>query len=387
MSLSISMLLTPVTQAQIRAKFVSMLNILGIPADQWRSGGVASSILTVVAGTYANFSTLMADAVASGFLGTASGDWLTLLAQYVYNVIRTPATFAGGSAQFTNTGGAIYSFPAGAVTIQDVVTGKTYTNTATLAIAGGSLGSPTVVTCPFQAQTAGSASNANPGDVSVIVTTMLGVTVTNLLAFVGLDAQSDASLVAQCQSKLGSLSPGGPSQAYQYAVDQAVNSVSLLPVNVNRRNVQTNPQTGVVNVIAASPSGPVAATDITGIINSIVAVAVPQAVTFTVQSAAAVNYAPTIIVWVQGLAGIDGPTVAANALTAVTNYIAAYPIGGLSKGATSGLWGSGVAGAIEEVSSAIFAVDGCTDLALGPAQVATNGVTAASITVNVVPAP
>ena len=318
------------------------------------------------------------------FLGLASGDWLTLLAYYGFNVQRIPATFAGGIATFSNVGGGIYSYVAGAVTIQDAVTGKTYTNTAPLSIGAGSLSVPTIVTCPFQAQTAGAASSANAGDVSAIVTTMTGVSVTNALPFVGTDAQSDSSLIAACQAKLGTLSPGGPVQAYQYAVDTALNAGN--PVNVNRRNVQTNPLTGTVNVICASPAGPVASSDLAAIVANIVAVAVPQAVTFNVVSASPVTYAPTITIWAQGLAGVDGPTIAANALSAVTAYLEAYPIGGLSKGAVSGLWGSGVAGAIEAVSAAIFAVDGCADLALTTSQVAANGITAASITVNVVTA-
>ena len=387
MSLSIGMLLAPVTSAQVRAKFVSMLNVLGIPADQWRAGGVASSLLTVASMTYASFSQLIADAVASGFLGTASGDWLTLLAQYVYNVIRSPATFASGTVTFTNIGGGVYSFNPGEVTVQNVTTSKTYTNVNVLSIGAGSLGSPTVVNATFQAVVSGSSSNANPGDVSKLVTVMLGVTCTNSAALVGLDAQSDGSLVSECQSKLGSLSVGGPSQAYQYAVDQATNVTTGLPVNVNRRNVQTDPTTGTVKVTVASPSGPVVADDLTGIVNSIVALAVPDAVTFLVQSATAVSYSPTVTVWAQGLAGVDQTSILNAALTAVTNYIQNYPIGGLSKGGTSALWGSGVAGAIEEVSTAIFAVDGCTDLLLGPAQVAADSIAAANITVNIVPAP
>lgn len=376
MALSISTLLAPVTAAQVRAKFVSMLNILGIPADKWRAGGVASSILTVTSMTYANFSLLVAAGVASQFLPTATGDWLTLLAQYVYNVIRQPATFAQGVVTFTNVGGGIYSFGPGEVTLQNAVTQRTYTNVNTLSIGAGSLGSPTVVAnVAVIAQTAGSASSADPGDISALVTQMLGVSVTNPSSVVGLDAQSDANLVQVCQSKLGSLSVGGPSAAYQYAVDVAINPTTLLPVSVNRRSVQLAPSTGTVNVTVASASGPVSADDITGIIASIVGVAVPDAVTFAVASAVPVTYAPSITVWAQGLAGVDGATLAQQAADAITQYVEAYPIGGVAKGSgSSKLWGSGVAGAIKDVSSAIFAVDGATDLTLLANQVAVDSV-------------
>src|SRR4029077_15219009 len=130
MPLSISSLLAPATSTAVRAKFVSMLNTLGIPADQWRPAGVASSILTITSITYANFTQLVADGIASSFLGTATGGWLTLLAQYVYNVIREPATFASGAETFTNTGGGIYNFAPGALVIQNTRTNATYANTA-----------------------------------------------------------------------------------------------------------------------------------------------------------------------------------------------------------------------------------------------------------------
>jgi hypothetical protein len=383
--LSISTLLAPATSAAVRAKFVSMLQTLSIPADQWRAGGVASTILTITSITYANFTQLIADGIASGFLGTATGGWLTLLAFYVYNVTRTPATFASGAMTFTNTGGGIYSFAPGGLVVQNTRTNKTYANTATINIAAGSLSVPTVVVSNFQALTAGSPSNANPGDVTTMVTSLLGVTCTNVGSLVGLDEQSDASVVAECQAKLGSLTVGGPSNAYQYAVDKAVNSVTGFPVNVNRRNVQTNLATGVVNVTVASPSGPVVATDITGIINSIVDLAVPDAVSFFVASAAPVNYSPTITIWAQGLPGVDAASIASAAADAITAYIEAYPIGGLAKGGSTALWATGIDGAIKAVSSAIFAVDGATDLPLFPAEVAVDAVL--TPTVNLVAPP
>lgn len=375
--LPISLLLQPVTTDQVRAKFVSMLNTLGIPADKWRAGGVASSILTIVAMTYANFSQLIADGVASGFLGTAKGDWLTLLAQYVYNVQRPTASFASGPLTFTNEGGSIGTFAPGDFIVQNAVTKKTYQNTDLFSIVAGSFSSPSTVTVNFQAQTAGAAGTANPGDISVLITSMNGVSVTNLASLVGLDAMPDPVLVQLCQAKLGSLSPGGPSQAYQFAVTIAVNPITGLPVGVNRKSVQLDPTTGKVTVTVASPSGPVDPNDIAGIINAIVAIAVPDAVTFLVNSAVPVSYSPTITVYAQGLPGVDATQIAQAAATAITNYIDAYPIGGLKKGSgASKLWGSGVAGAIEDVNGAIFAVDMGTgaDLTLLANQVAIDSV-------------
>lgn len=388
--ISIAQLMAPVTSAQVRAKFVSMLQQLGVPADQWRTGGVASSILTIVSQTYASFTTILSDAVASGFLGTASGDWLTLVAFYGYNVIRSPATFATGALTLTNSAGGSFSFAAGEVTVQDATTKATYSNVDPFTLGPGSLSSPTIATVTFQALTAGSASNANPGDISVLVTSMTGVAVTNPDSFVGSDVQSDASLKAACQAKLGSLSLSGPSGAYSYAVSVATNVTTGLPVNVNRTNITLNTTTGTVDVTVASPSGAVTANDLTGITNSIAAVARPNAVTVSLASATPVTYSPALItIWAQALPGVVASDLQTAAASAITAYINVYPIGGLTKGAgISALWGSGVAGAIEEVSPAIFAVDGCTDLTLLPAQVAVDGIVAATqIAVKMVPVP
>ena len=107
--IAVTDLLTPVTAAQMRTTLVSLMVTLGVRADLWRAGGVASTILTVCANTAATFSSLMVAALSGNYLDYASGSWLVLLAYYVYGVTALPATFASGEYTLTNTGGGVYT--------------------------------------------------------------------------------------------------------------------------------------------------------------------------------------------------------------------------------------------------------------------------------------
>ena len=53
---------------------------------------------------------IMAEAIRAGFLETARGPWLTLLARNMFGVERGEATFATGEIQLTNGGGGVFSF-------------------------------------------------------------------------------------------------------------------------------------------------------------------------------------------------------------------------------------------------------------------------------------
>src|SRR5262252_8236373 len=101
MSLSITDLFTPQDSATIRASMVTNLVSLGIPADKWNKGGVASSILTVVSMALALFSSTIALLIQGFFLPTATGNSLKLLALYVYGVTVPQATSASGPVTLT----------------------------------------------------------------------------------------------------------------------------------------------------------------------------------------------------------------------------------------------------------------------------------------------
>lgn len=381
----LTQLLSPVSAADARALFVTSLVGAGIPADKWRVGGTFSTILTVLATTYAGFSSLISTALASMFLPYASGGWLVLLAYYVYGVTATPATAASGSLTFVNTGGGIYGpYAPGEFSVLNPSTKVTFTNVDSFSI--GALA--TVTGVAFQAMTTGSATSAAPGAVNTLVTSALGVTVTNPASLVGLDAQSDPDVRTACLQKLASQSVRGPRDAYTWAVKNAINPVTNSVVNINRVSVPLSDGDGNLVIYAASPSGAPTADDLAAAAAAIELKARPSATANSLFAVTEVPYTASITIWVQATAGVSASDIQTAAENALTAFISIYPIGGLVNGDTGaqGLFWSGVTsvvGAAARTFAPVFSVDfnltpdptSTADLALVAGEVATDATT------------
>jgi hypothetical protein len=401
--LTVQQLLTAMTPAQIRANAVMVLQSLGLQPQNWAPGGIASSVLTVASNTLGNLSTQLANAIAQQWNPTASGGGLQLLSKYFYGVNPPQATFATGNVVLTNTGGGVYSYGIGQATFGSTVANALgqypqYTNTAAFTLLA--LGTATV---PVQCTTIGSLGNSNPGFVTQLVTSMLGVTATNPNPIVGTDALSDEQLRALNINSLGVHSVFGPRSAYAYAISVATNISTGAPVNVNRQSISISSHTGDVTIYVASPAGPVITTDLEGISVSIEALARPDGVTVlpglagypsAPASATTVNYDPTISVYVLAPPGTTAATIQTAIETALTTWFTGTknPIGGLTASDDShtnftGIFESGITGII---GAAVAGITGCYllsaqfvgsgDLPLGAGEVAVDGTT---INVNV----
>lgn len=370
-SLTITDLLNPMTADQIRAQMVTALVGLGIPADKWTKGGVASTILTIVAGQFASFQNLIVQAIGAAFLPTSSGGFLTLLAANVFFVTRIPATFATGSLTLTNAGGGTFTFGAGQATFQDSTTKKTYTN-----VAGFTLLPSATLAIDIQATEIGTPSNAVIGGVDTIVTSMLSVTCTNPAPVIGTDAESDDALRQRCIDKLSSLSIRGPRNAYVFAVRSALNNGA--PVNINRVSVSLNTSTGTVSIIMASPSGPPTTGDFNAARANVEQTARPDCISVLYSSAATAPYTASITAWTVPTPGVDIAGYIAGIQAALDAFFETYPIGGIPASGFSiaqGVFASAIDGVVKSAFPSIFAVSGAVDLALLPNQVATNNVT------------
>lgn len=372
--------ITPMSGAQVRATMVSTLKTLGVPADQWRPGGTYSTILTVLAYAIATFLGLLAQGLGAGFLETASGGWLTLLAYYVYGVTRPGATVATGTVTLVNSGGGTYTYNAQKAIFGNPTTGAQYVNTNSFTLNPGA-----TLVIAIQALVPGSSSSSPVGAISQLVTTMLGVTCGNTAPVVGADQMGDPQLRQLCISALGAMSVRGPRTAYAYAVQVAINPVTNGPVNINRWWVSPADHQGNVTVYIAGPDGTTDSNDILGVKTSIEAIARPDGVTVTVLAATQVLYSGAPTVWCAARPGLSQPTVQAAVDDAVAQYFTSYPIGGLSKAAfalsgvftytTTGLFASGLDGAIRSADPGIFAIDGTFDQVLAPGQVSVDNLT------------
>jgi hypothetical protein len=376
--MTIGALLAPTTQQVVVAVIVNGLVKMGIRADRWPQEGTAISIITTVAALFAAaINVTIIPAISAGFLPTAARGWLTWVAYYVYGVTRVSATFATGEITLTNNGGGSFAFDPGEVTFQNPTTKATYTNVDPISLGPGPA---TTTTVGIQATAPGTASNSAPGDVTVIVTTMLGVTAANAIAVLGLDEQSDASLQALCWNAIPANSAYGPAQAVGYAI-QTATRIDGTPVNINRYQSSESSHTGALTVYVASPSGSVDPGDETAVLNNILAIARPPCVQVTVTPASPVSVADALTVYVTATPGLDAGAVSDAIETSLDDFFAAYPIGGKTAGLTTALFASAIEGACYAAWPGVFDVQGAADHLLTAGQVAANATT---VTVRIV---
>ena len=161
-------LLIQETQDAIYSAMLALATTLGLPVTSWQPGDPTRSLFFLESSLIEALEEEVTGFVQSGFLDYATGTWLQVLAQEVFNVIVPPATFATTTTQvLTNAGGGIYEFAAdgGDTHFSCSASGATYTNTTggTLTGVGSVQVSPTVgptITMTVVADQAGSASTA-----------------------------------------------------------------------------------------------------------------------------------------------------------------------------------------------------------------------------------
>lgn len=352
--ISLSDLLTPVTPDEYMAKLESMLSTLGVDPTKFRRGGVLRVLMRAQAMTFSGLTEIMVAAIRSGFLDLAEEGWLTLLARYVFGVERRPAQPASGVVTLTNSLGGSFApgdYPIGSVRFTNTETGKKYFNAEPIDLG------------PFQAKPfavvaleAGPDSNAGP-DTIALETTLLGVTVTNDDAIVGLDEESDEELRSACRARLESISGLGPRGAYQWAVRQA-RRLDGTPTAINRVHVPEGSWNAVVNVIMASASGAPSAGDLTAAETSIETMARPSGIKVQTAAAGVVPFARAVTIWARRTPGLNTDAVRIQAVQAIASGLTTYPIGGISKPsqAKGALWADWVKGACK-VHASVFDVD------------------------------
>lgn len=363
--LPLDVLLRPMTEDEVFERMLQILRDLDMPVDSWRTGAAIRVIIRVCARLYAGFTVIMAAFIASGFLETATGDWLTKLAHFVYGVDRRPATFAKEMMQLTNAGSLLFdgNLP-GTVTVFNPTTLKAYRNTTTF-----DLDAFETKLVEFEAVEIGSASTSAAGTITGLETHFTGVTVVNLKAFIGLDEEKDPELRQACKDKLGALSVRGPRTAYAYAIRQAIVEDGA---NLNRWQISRSSSTGKVHAWLASPSGSPLTADVDSVKDKAEKYARPDTVTFNADAAVGVTVSRDLIVWVQPRDGVKADDVASTILTALAREAASYPIGGIAKapaiqGKLYSGWFEGVA---KEAWPDVFDVEGAgSDVNLAEGEV------------------
>lgn len=321
-------LTTPLTLDDIRGSIYNVLASTGVTTTVWKPGAVVRTIITAVAIVLAGLSMLISTLARSSFLALATGEWLRLVALYVYNVVRYEATFALGFVTLINVSGGIYDLQPGDLTLQNPITRKSYVNTSHIVLGATS----TLTGVPIAAIEVGSASTSFGDEVSNVVTALTGVSCTNPSPVVGNDVESDPSLRLRCTEKLGSLSPNGPPDAYGFVARSATRADGSL-IGVTR--VRALPDgAGGIDVYVADASGPISGaigdltTDLGQIDDQLQRLATPLCVACRTHSATAVAVPMTYAIWLYNNSGLTSTGISDAIAAEVTAYFAAVPIGG-----------------------------------------------------------
>lgn len=292
---TLATLLIQEDQASILAGALQLAQTLTLPVDSWQAGDPTRALFTFEAQYLSKLDDLITGYIQSGTLDNAAlattTQWLIILAKQQFNVDVPPATFATTQVTLTNAGGGIYDLDPGDVVVKASTTGATYTSTTggVLSGSGGTL-SITVV-----ADVAGSASSAAAAEIDTLVTTFLGVTVTNPTAAIGTNVPSPSAIIQQCRAKTASLSPNGPADAYRFV---ALNSALTGTLNPTQARVYGDSDTGDVIVYIAGTAGALGSPDVAAVQAAINKWATPLCITPTVLSANPVTVFITYTVFI-----------------------------------------------------------------------------------------
>lgn len=317
--ISISTLFSAATADAFLAKGLEIARVLGLPVSTWQAGDPTRSLYKYLAEVLATLDGVVAEYIKSGFLSSATRDWLTILAYEVYGVERVAATYATPTCTLLNSGGGLYSIDAGDITVRSSFTGKTYrnTNSGTLASGPGN-----TLLLELIADQAGSDSTVSVDEIDEMVTALVGVTVASSTLGVGADEQSDESLREQCRSTLGALSPNGPRDAFEYVVRNPTLTGSS---EITRAKAYGDEVNGDVTVYVATPSGAASGAAVAAAQAAVEQWATPLCFTPTVVAAVPVAIDVTATPLGDGLPADLTDLVRSS----IATYLAELPIGSL----------------------------------------------------------
>lgn len=256
--------LTDKTADELQSDMLDAMTLANLPTDSWQVDGLEQNFVNWVSILYQGLYQVANITARDAFLETASGQGLIDLGQGTFGTTYRIETFATGQVVVQNDSGAPLTIDAEGLTIGKVGDAVyTYRNSSAVNILNGNSD-----TIGFRCLVAGTGGNVfasgGPSFNVEFVTTILGVSILSHTAFVGQDAQDPAEYAELCRLQSGSLSPGG-AQAAWYWFPLNLNTDGTISrlndgktrVNINRVRVDPENDSGVVNLVLASPTGPV----------------------------------------------------------------------------------------------------------------------------------
>lgn len=293
-----------------------------LPTTAWQPFSTPLALLDGFAASFEDVDAIIAAIGAGGFLSSAKGLWLDLLAQDVYDEKRKPAVTARHTFRLTDAAGeGPHTITAGQLVVEHA-SGLRFTNTD-----GGTLTLGGTLDLTFEAEKPGSAYNIGAGSTLRLVTTLAGVSVANpgvagsSLVEVGADRETDEALADRCSKKWGSLGIGATDDGYALWALSSSSTITRAKV----RPSATVP--GHVEIFVAGPSG--GAPINTAAVESAIRKRVPTCVTAGVTQASdvTITVSGTVYATASLLAVAQGEVE-----TRLAAYLATVPIGGVEVG-------------------------------------------------------
>ena len=335
MPLPFDQVITATTSDEIKQEILDICATAGLPTTSWQSGAVIRTIIAVLSQVIATKSEVEIEIAKGGFGDLASSDWATLFAQAIYDVVRVLAEPATGTITATNTSLTNYTKNPGELIVAQSAGGAhpgvTYRNQTTITIpASGSLADIEVAS-----DITGTQADAAAGTVTVLVSSLTGVSVTNPDPILGADDETTTALITRTRAKLASLSPLGPKDAYNYVVTTPFSSfppISGQSIDdasspITRSKTVSDPTTGFLTVYIANAEGAPSGGDVTLAQDAVDKWAEPLCDTATVVAAADLSIDVTYTVNLTS--SLTEAQVKSLISLALSVYFAMLPIGGV----------------------------------------------------------
>lgn len=416
MAISLTQLTQPLVKSAVLADVYTLLGrAFGAPLEL-DPGSPVAGILDAVVGWAVDtiWNPIVVPALQAPFLDYATGNWLSLIADLVYNRPRILAQAGTQTVVFENRSTlASVSAAAGAIRIKATTgtsAGKTFTSTTALTIGvwTGSGAYPTGAAI-VEADIAGTVSNAASTDIGLYPTPLVagpvGCYVQSVAgAITGTDDETDADLAVRCRLAVSEASDMGPRAEYTSVALDSVGAFTrrgLTPPTswgtgqpAIARVALIEPGNGIVNVYLASSSGPAGGSmadinsDVGKAFVALTAFVVPPGITMSAFPAVAHSVlVGAVVITVSASSNVTSAEAIATATAGLLNFFATLPIGGtrLDTGGTGyvfeaavkyACWGPGV------VDVLVTGLDDDSLFVLQPNEVATLG--AYAISANVV---
>ena len=232
---SLQELLVQYTSAEIAQQILDTLAAQDppLPVTSWESGSVPQTMVSTFADSEANLYTAQYNVAQGGYLGLATGDWLTLLAFQNYGTERAGAVNTQGLVQLTDAGGGPHTITANVTTVASGSKRFVATSAATLPL-------NSKIFIPVQAVIAGNAGNVSNNTITTLITALAGVSVSNPIPWIS--RIGTASVATQGYVKITN-SAGGTTGAGTIIVSD---SSGLQYTNVSAVTLVATVQTSVL---------------------------------------------------------------------------------------------------------------------------------------------